>query len=130
MNDFNKIKKELEWIMCNKGSSAYIDIVNNKIIHNNRIGNSTNHIKRRNYDEVFNKILDNDEYFIIFTDFSILHFDYMFNDENQIIFSRLTYLPYVDNEAVKNVQYSKYIRIDYEPDDHKENVHTKCHLHI
>lgn len=130
MNDFNKIKKELEWVLCNKGCSTYIDSVNSKVIHNNRIGNSINHTKRRNYNDVFNKVLNNDEYFIIFTDFSILHFDYMFDDENQVIFSRLSYLPHIDNEAIENTQYSKYIRIDYEPDDHKEIVHTKCHLHI
>ncbi len=130
MNEFNKIKKEMEWILCNKGFSKYIDSVNNKVIHDNRIGSSISHTKRRNYFDVFNKIIDNDEYFLLFADFSILHFDYMFNDNNQVIFSRLTYFPYVENELAKNIQYSKYIRIDYEPDDHKEIIHTKCHLHI
>ena len=33
-------------------------------------------------------------------------------------------------ELQENEQLSKYIRIDYAPNDYKEIIHTKCHLHI
>lgn len=130
MNDFSEIKKELIWIYANMGRSDYVDKVNTSIIHENRIGDSISHTKRKTYRSHFNQIVDSSRYFLLFNDSSIIHFDYLFNGENKVIFSRLSYLPYIQNEVEENIQYSKYIRIDYKPEDHKEIVHTKCHLHI
>lgn len=130
MNDFDQIKREIFWILANKGKSKNIDIINSPILRDARIGNSISHVKRSNYLEAFDKIVNNNQYFVMFNDSSILHLDYLFDESKKVIFSRLTYLPYIENEIEENVQYSKYIRIDYEPDDHVEIIHTKCHMHI
>ena len=92
--------------------------------------NSSNSLYGKFVFRFVNELIKNDNYYIIFNDFSILHFDYMFDESNNVMFSRLTYLPYIENETNQDIQYSKYIRIDYEPDDHVEFVHTKCHMHI
>lgn len=150
MNEYNKISSELDWICCNKSKSNNISFVNYGIkrIHEQKIGDSIKeYIKRKNYNIVFEHLYNQNNYFIEFNDLAILHFEYAF-DKKRIIFSRLSYIPWInideDEEETnddgdedeyfrddkENVQYSKYIRIDYKPKDHEEIIHTKCHIHI
>lgn len=130
MNDFTAIKQDLKWILSNYTKSNNIDEVNKFVIKDNNIGIHLPHIKRKNYREAIDDLLKKKNYYIVFNDISLLHLEYEFDKENNVCYSCLSYLPFIDNELHENEQFSKYIRIDYAPNDHKEIVHTKCHLHI
>ena len=130
MNDFDAIQKELRWILSNFTKSKNIDVVNRFVVKDNNIGIRLPHIKRSNYREPIDNLIEKKNYYISFTDFSLLHIEYEFDKESNICYSCLSYLPYIDNEEHENKQLSKYIRIDYAPNDYKEIIHTKCHLHI
>lgn len=130
MNDFLAIQQDLKWILSNYTKSSNIDEVNKYVIKENNIGLHLPHIKRKNYRDSIDNLLRTKNYYIVFNDFSLLHLEYMFNKENNVYYSCLSYLPFIDNELQENEQLSKYIRIDYAPNDYKEIIHTKCHLHI
>lgn len=130
MNDFVAIQQDLKWILSNYTKSSNIDEVNRFIIKNNNIGIHLPHIKRRNYRDSIDDLLKTKNYYVVFNDISLLHLEYVFDKDNNVCYSCLSYLPFVDNELHENEQLSKYIRIDYAPNDYKEIIHTKCHLHI
>ena len=130
MNDFIKIRRELKWILCNYTKSDNIDEVNKYYNQDNQIGNSLPHIKRKNYRDTLDSIISSQNYYIAFNDLSLIHLYYVFDENNNVCYSCLTYLPFVDNELNENQQLSKYLRVDYSPDDYVEIIHSKCHMHI
>lgn len=126
INDYEKIKKELNWIRSNFTNSYNIE----DVIINLDTCKKVPHLKKDNYVKIVDDIICSNSYSILLIDSSVIVFDYTFNKNNSIIFFSISYIPFYENEDLFEHQISKYLRFDYDPSAHKVIEHTSCHLHI
>lgn len=129
MNDYERIKNDILWILKNYYFSQNINRV---IAHIEPtfIGNRRKMVKENNYIEIYKGIIDEGNYDLLLIDESIINFSYCLNEEKKIVSFSVTYMPCLLIEDDKYEQISKYIRFDFSPQDHKLIEHTSCHMHV
>ena len=126
IDDYERIKKELNWIRANYTNSDNIEDVIINLDNCKKIP----HLKKDNYVKIVDDIISSNSYSVLLIDCSIIIFDYTFDKNNSIIFFSISYIPFYENEGLFEHQISKYLRFDYDPTAHKDIEHTSCHLHI
>ena len=90
-----------------------------------------------NYTDSIDAISESGDYFISLFDGSLINVFYSFDSEDQLLAFSLSFLPNVVSEALFENDYSilqnysgnYYLRIDYDPNSYRENIHTKIHMH-
>jgi hypothetical protein len=91
-------------------------------------GKSNVMVREKNYEQRYCEIVDKEEYDILLEDDAIICFNYSY-DKNKIVKASLSYIPSPFFEQL-NFAKSRYLRIDYDPEAYKENVHSCAHAHF
>ena len=112
--------KQIRSIVNNYYKDKIINFCNILTEHNNKIGYSK-FINSNEYENVFQKIVDNNEFFLMLKDQSLISIAYIFDVSGTIVKHTLSYLPSSNKRP--------YIRIDYSFETPLKN-HPATHLHI
>ena len=131
--DKEKIVSEWQWIYQNYNHFDSIVDVKSPLITSSVIGYNTGHMKPSNYLEVYNKIIENEQYSIYLYDESLISFYYNFDASGRMVGHNLLYIPSPIDESGKSseeIAYSKFLRVDFDQKGYQNVIHTQVHLHM
>lgn len=128
--DYNIVKEDIKFINSNQHKLKHINYVNLNRIENLNIGRKTPMVDSDNYKGVYDEIIGNNSFEILFKDSSFITFQYSFNKRKSFAKYSLHYFPncYI-NETLSIKEIGKYLRIDFEPNSHRPNIHSSVHIH-
>ena len=133
ITDKSKIINEWQWIYANYPKFDIISDVKSPSIYISTIGHKFDHLKRSNFKDKYNEILEKESYSICLIDDSLIIYYYIFDNSDKIVGHNLVYIPSPDVENShfeEEVAISKYLRADYDRTGYKRIIHTLVHLHI
>lgn len=134
--DFELIEQQFKYLYMNATKISMVEIVNpcrmiKKIDGTEKyyeIGKKCERITVSSYIESHKKMLDSNDYSILLNDFSIVTFYYQFDEDKQLKYCSLDFVPYYENE--NELINNRYIRVDYEELGHIDFHHPFSHLHF
>ena len=136
-NDFESIKNEFLSLYMNFSKYEMVSKITYVTPHNvkidgedcNVIGVTSDRINKSNYNEIVETTIENEKYHILFNDLSYINMLYYFNNNNELVYSSVSYVPY-DNGDDPFTNMSKYVRIDFEKKGYVETFHPYSHIHF
>ena len=107
-------------------------------IGNDYIGELSGKFTYKNYYEVYNNCLKNQNYQILMQDESMISMYYSFDNKGEINRYNLSFIPSLNSEVTKysceihNIieDVENYLRIDFDGQGYKKILHEKQHLHL
>ncbi len=148
LSELEIVRKQFLFFENNYYKCAKINCVSGYREKHNIIGFSSPRINFKSYREVYTDMVENNKYYLIFIDGSILNMEYLF-DGNIICKHTLSFYPSCNNELgssgsealeqygiedeneIEDLQIllSNYIRVDFDEVGRKEYFHSLVHMH-
>lgn len=128
-----QIASEIRWLYANYNKFDFIMSVKQQPEGYGTIGEKVSHIKRTNYQSIYNELIQKEKYTVCLSDMSIICMFYVFDKMGTVVSHNLMYLPTpIDENGQDDFETicAKYIRIDFDQTGYQEIDHTKVHLHI
>ena len=126
------IASDINWLYANYNRIDMIMDVKPPLGNGGTLGYKVPHVKKNNYNSVYNNLIEEEKYTVCFIDMSIACMYYIFDNAGKIVGHNLMYMPAPNDENCGDdfdTICAKYIRIDYEQEGYHEIYHTQVHLH-